>query len=214
MSSSNLFQDGHTNGSKEWSAALSASYNYVSKYEADSTNGSVKLEPYKLAAPWLQIQGQYGLTDRLDVGGSFGLGLFTLGFQGFSKLSLFPNDQKFGISAFGLVGYATLNENFNTNNESVNYYNFLVGLPLSYSFTSKNSLVFQPMISWDNYIYKFPEDGVVYMGEQHTMAYRLGLGWIHTNSKANKVHYNLALNYSEASGRVLPSLGIAVHPAK
>lgn len=157
VSSSNLFQDGHTAGKGEWDVALSASYNFVSRFDTDTTTRSVDLEPYKLAAPWLQLQAQYGLAERLDVGGGFGVGLFTFGLHGYSKLALLSNKRKFGVSLLGLAGFAELNEEVSEDGDNVTFSNLIGALPMSYDFGAKSSIAVQPMVSWERYVYRFPD---------------------------------------------------------
>lgn len=214
VSTSNLFQDGHTTGKGEWNAAFSASYNFVPEYDTDSVSRSVTLKPYRLPAPWLQFQGQYGLSERWDVGGSLGFGLLSFGLQGFSKFALTPNTSKLGVSLFGLMGWSGLDDKVSSDGERANYYNFLLGIPMSYQLAEKHAMVLQPMLQWDNYNYHIPDSGGAYRGDQHTKVYKLGVGYIHTNRKLNRVHFNMALNYYEVKKQVMPTFGISIHPAK
>lgn len=213
VSTSNLFQDGKTSGKGEWTGGGSVSYSMTPLIETDSVTKKVKYKPYKLPAPWIQLQAQYGLVERLDVGGSIGLGLFSMGVQGFSKLALLSNENKLGISIFGLAGVAGLNEGeiFDADGATALYYNFLGALPVSYDLNEKNALVLQPMIGWENYSYKIPDEDDVHRGKLHTTSYKLGLGYIRKKTaKESGVHYNVAFSYDPDYKKIFPTVGVAL----
>lgn len=91
ISSGVLFQDGQTAGKKDSNVAFGISYNLSPSYhETDTATRRVLIKPERVPAPYFTIQGQYGLTDHLDFGGSLGCGLLSGGASLFTKYSLTP----------------------------------------------------------------------------------------------------------------------------
>lgn len=212
VSSSVLFQDGRTLGQDEFNVALSASYNFTPEYNLDSANSKVNINPDRFPAPWIQLQGQYGLVDRMDVGASVGVGLLSFGMQGFTKFSLFENE-RFGVSILGLAGFSTLNENeIDPDEGSVFYHNFMGALPISYRLNPSNEIVVQPIFSRDNYRYNVPDGTRKIIGNHHNLYYKLGLGYIRENKNKNRIFYNVTLGYYQERDLILPTVGIAFFP--
>lgn len=214
VSTSSLFQDGKTSGKKESDAAFSISYNFIPSYALDTT-GTTSVSSFKpnsaTPAPWLQLQGQYGLTDHLDIGGSFGVGLFSLGIQAFSKFSLLPKEKKLGIAILTSGSFAGSNDK--VEDAGVYFYNGLIALPISYQLTQKSAFVLQPIFSSDRYRLSIEDDDQTYKDKVSDQVVKVGFGYIHSNlEKDSKIHYNVALGYSHRTEKILPTFGIAIIP--
>lgn len=213
VSSGNLFQDGHTAGKKKHDVAVSISEHLVPHYKTDSASRSVTLKPYRLPAPWLQLQYQHGFMERLDLGCSFGFGLFTVGFEGYAKIALLPRTSKLGVSVMGLAGFATLNADVSQDGETIDQAHWLLAMPMSYQVAPKSAVVVQPIVAWENYKYHFPDPDGAFRGKTDGKIYKLGLGWIQHNPKKSKIFYNLTMNYVPQYDRLFPTFGVAALPA-
>lgn len=215
VSTSNLFQDGRTAGKDRGQVVLSASYSMVPDHELDEANQHVALTPHKVVSPWLQVQGQYGVQERLDLGGSIGFGLFSIGGQLYSKVALTPNDAGINISLLGLAGIAGLDEEVleDSDHTDVFYYNFLAALPISFHLDKQRSLVVQPMVARDNFRYDVPGSTAWYRGRLNDTSYRLGFGYIQSNDKKHRTFYNLTLSYTRLTNQIHPTFGIGFIPA-
>ncbi len=194
--------------------AISISYNFVPSYKLDTTAASSVAafnESSSIPSPWLQIQAQYGLLEHLDVGGSFGVGLYSIGLKAYSKFSLLPKDNKLGISLYAQGGWSGSNDK--VEDASVNLFNGTFSIPISYQFTTKSALVFQPIFSTNKYALHIENEDQTYKDNLTDQVNKIGLGYIRTNlEKDSKIHYNIAIGYSERTGKILPTLGIAITP--
>ncbi|MEQ9382335.1 MAG: hypothetical protein RIF36_10875 [Imperialibacter sp.] len=203
-----LFQDGKTAGKKEFDGAIGISYNVVPSYTTDSASQTVKLNPFKVPAPWISIQAQYGLAERLDVGGSFGLGLFSLGLSGFAKYALLPNDGTFHVSLYGGAGFAASTDK--VENGTATFAQLIGGIPFSFDVTETNTLVIQPLYSHDFYKVKISGD-TVYDDRFDAHLVHLGFGVIRKNlDKDRSVFYNVTMNYSPSEKKAYPTFGVAI----
>jgi hypothetical protein len=208
VSHSNLFQDGKTLGKKEARASFNISLNSTPGIEPDSVNNQVDVDPYNFLAPWAQVQVQYGITDHLDAGGSFGLGLFSIGADVFAKYSFLPRESKTGVSLFGSGGLAGSNDK-SVDNASTGYAHYLLSLPVSFDLSAKSTIVIQPIYEHQRYKYTIDGTSREYKGVFTANIYKLGIGFIHKHGNDLKVHYNVALNYWQADQKYWPSFGVA-----
>ena len=203
-----LFQDGKTAGKKEFEGAIGVSYNVVPSYTTDTATQTVKLNPFKVPAPWINIQAQYGLAERLDVGGSFGLGLFSAGLNGFAKYALLPNEGTFHVSLYGAAGFAASTDK--VENGTATFAQLVGGVPFSFDVTEANTLVIQPLYSHDFYKVKISDD-TVYDDRFDAHLVHLGFGVIRKNlDKDSAVFYNVTMNYTPANKRAYPTFGVAI----
>lgn len=207
---SSLFQDGHTLGKKAWSGNMSASYYLTPEYARDTANQTVQIDAYHIPVPWLQLAGQYGLTDRVDVGASFGLGIFTVGLSGFGKWALLPNKSPWGLALYGEAGFAALNDDLSIDGEEQYFFHFVGALPLSYDFNEHQTFVVQPIVSREAYRYNQFADQIDYKGRLKTEVYKLGLSYVKSNLNDNRIHYNITINYSPQFAIVFPTVGIGI----
>ncbi|WOK08451.1 hypothetical protein RT717_07345 [Imperialibacter roseus] len=205
-----LFQDGKTAGKKELEGAIGISYNVVPSYTPDTVSQTVALNPFKVPAPWINIQAQYGLAERLDVGGSFGFGLFSVGLHGFAKYALLPNDGVFHVSLYGGGGFAASTDK--VENGTATFAQLVGGIPFSFDVTETNTLVIQPLYSHDFYKVKISGD-TVYDDRFDAHLIHLGFGVIRKNlDKERAVFYNVTMNYSPVNKRAYPTFGVAIRP--
>ncbi len=205
-----VFQDGKTAGKNGSSAAIGISYNLTPGFTSDTVLQEVELDPFQVPAPWISLQGQYGVTERLDVGGGGGIGLLAAGLGAFTKLALLPNDQRFNVSVYGAVAISFSNDK--VENANLSFKQVQAGLPFSLEVSKTNTLVLQPMYSHDYYKVKVSDETV---NEDRFDAHLLhcGFGYIRKNiDNEREIFYNLTINYSAAQQKVYPTFGVAIRP--
>lgn len=208
VSQSNLFQDGKPLGKKITRSSAGLSFNSTPGFEPDSINNRVKVKPYHFLVPLAHLQVQYGLTEKLDVGGAFHLGLLSVGAEAFAKYAFLPAESKFNVALYAGGGLSGSNDQ-SVEKGSVGFSHAMVALPVSFDISGRSTIVIQPI--YDHHHYKFTIDGSTreYKGVFWADLYKLGLGFIHKHSDDLKIHYNVALNYWEKDQRYWPSFGIA-----
>ncbi len=209
VSTSVLFQDGESAGKSDSDVSFGISYNLSPSYtETDSASRKVIFKPLRLPAPYGAVHGHYGLTDRLDFGGSFGIGLLCGGLGVSSKFALLPSTSRFNAALYAgtnfSISFEKLEDSF------INFRQWIVGIPISVDVSETQTLVFQPLYSRDYYKVKHFED-VTYKGAYYPRVYHLGFGYIKKNLIEQKdTFFNLTMNYIPEQKKAYPTLGFAV----
>lgn len=215
VSQSNLFQDGKTRGKGEWDGALSLSMNYTAQFTYDSSRKAFNIKPYHFAMPWAQVQGQYGVGKRIDLGGSFGIGVFSVGANVLAKIALLRNESAIGAALFTSAGFAA-SDNEKVEGDQIRNFYYLVALPISFDLSEKDQIVFQPIYRKELFTASSNSNRGVGKSKITTSYLTIGVGLIHTYEKLDrlKVHYNLGLNYFRDENRTWPSFGLAFSKPK
>lgn len=223
VSTSNLFQDGKTLGKDSLDAAFSVTFNQMPNYVHIASSDTSKKYPVVgkgyTVVPWVQLQGQYGVTNRLDLGASIGVGIYSFGLQGFAKYALLPKDSKMSIALMALGGASFSDmpdEDDDVAKTGVRYFNSLYAIPISFPVSRRVSLVFQPMYGTERLTLKAddPDPSRPAKVTKTFYSYRLGTGVIVRNRKGTRTHYNITTAYYPASGSVVPTFGVALFPGR
>jgi hypothetical protein len=209
VSTSVLFQDGESAGKGDSDVSFGISYNLSPTYEeTDSVSRKVIFKPFRVPAPYGAIHGHYGLTDRLDFGGSFGIGLLCGGLGVSSKFALLPNTSRFNAALYTGANFSISFEELE--DAFINFRQWMVGIPLSIDVSETQTLVIQPLYSRDYYKVKYFED-VKYKGAYYPRVYHLGFGCIKKNLiEQRELFFNLTMNYIPEQKKAYPTFGFAL----
>lgn len=109
-----------------------------------------------------------------------------------------------------LAGISKLNDDVSGNGKSINQTHWLPAISMSYQVARKSATVAQSVVEWENYNYHLADTNGVYQIKTSSMLHILDLGWIQTNSKNNKVFYNLTMNYSPRFEGLFPTKSVTI----
>lgn len=217
VSTSNLFQDGKTLGKDSLDVAVSVSINQVPQYyDLDAAKTGPVIKENRLVVPWIAVQAQYGVTQRLDLGGGAGLGIYSAGVQGFAKYALLPRDNRTGIALMAL-GSATISDmpddEEDITTDGISYLTSVFAMPISFPVSKKVDLVLQPMYGTERLAIRMIDEDPATPNKAIKVlhSYRLGTGLIVRNKNGVRIHYNVTTAYYPDSELVVPTLGVALY---
>lgn len=226
ISTSNLYQDGKTLGKDSLDGAFSVTLHQMPRYFHLDTDTAAKNQLHigdqHDLAPWVQLHGQYGITKRLDIGGSAGTGImFGGGAQIFAKYAMLPKESRTGIALLALGGFAytDLDNEEDDDDEptaAIGYLNSLYAMPISFDVSKRVSLVVQPIYGIERVTLRFKDDdpSTPRRISRTFTSYKLGAGIIVKSKKGTKIHYNVTTAYYPETEAVVASFGIAFIPKR